>query len=67
MTADRLTHDSVSCPYCGADFCYRQIPVEDRHMFGGQKWFLRSVSVASRELDRAVAVRCPDCGREDQV
>jgi predicted RNA-binding Zn-ribbon protein involved in translation (DUF1610 family) len=64
---ERLTLNSLACPHCGSDLRYTPIPERDRHMYGGKEWFLRSVVISSRELDRAVAVRCPDCGREDSL
>lgn len=54
-----LTH---LCPLCGADLCSGPIPPEDQWLYGNRTHFLRRISIVDRDLDRAIAYRCPDCG-----
>ena len=51
------------CPSCGVQFQGDPIPEKDQESFGATH-FSRKIGVYSRERDRTVAWRCPDCGHE---
>lgn len=50
-----------TCPLCKANLVGRQIPEKDREAFGGATHGSRLVAVCSREHDRTMYFKCPDC------
>lgn len=54
-----------NCPKCQADLQGDEIPEESRHLYGGTH-FRRVIGISSRELDRVIAWRCPDCDYEEE-
>lgn len=50
------------CPLCSTDLRSDPIPPEDQWLYGNRSQFLRRISIIDRDLDRAIAYRCPDCG-----
>lgn len=54
-----------NCPKCGASLLDKPIPEESRKLYGGKTHFRRVIGIYSREQDRTVAWRCPDCGYEE--
>ena len=57
--------DADNCPNCGTSLLDKPIPEESRHMYGGKTHFRRVIGIYSREQDRTVAWRCPDCDYEE--
>jgi len=62
----KLTLSSEECPYCGANLLACKIPEKDRKYYGNGRYFYRTISIYSTELDRTVAIACPDCGAQDE-
>lgn len=54
-----------TCPHCKANLLGDPIPEESREHFGDKTHFRRVIAIYSREQDRTVAWRCPDCGYEE--
>lgn len=54
-----------NCPKCGVSLLGDPIPEASREHFGGKTHFRRQVGIYSREQDRTVAWRCPDCDYEE--
>lgn len=54
-TETRLCYETENCPYCGADFRY-----------GPNGEYSKLIAIYSRERDKTVAYRCPNCGKEDE-
>jgi hypothetical protein len=52
------------CPGCEADLRGEPIPEEVREHYGNHTHFSRRIGIYSRESDRTVRWRCPDCGHE---
>lgn len=48
------------CPFCSADFKGWDIPQESWHLYGA-RCGSRKIGIYSRELDRTIGYRCPDC------
>lgn len=51
-----------SCPYCFANLVGKEIPKEQRYLFGHKLYFLRVIGI--EENDRVVRWKCPDCQQE---
>lgn len=49
------------CPACDADLRGEPIAEESRDFYGATH-YSRCIGIVSREKDRLVAWRCPDCG-----
>lgn len=58
-----LRHNKERCRFCGANLQGEPIPVKDREAYGATH-FSRIISIYDRALDRTVAYKCPDCGKE---
>jgi DNA-directed RNA polymerase subunit RPC12/RpoP len=63
---NKLTFESEKCPYCKSNLIAGEIPEKDKYLYGGGKYFYRTIAISSLELDRTIAFRCPDCGAEDE-
>jgi hypothetical protein len=50
-----------NCPACNAQLQGGQIREEQQHLYGATHWS-RKIGISSRELDRVVEWKCPDCG-----
>jgi hypothetical protein len=55
-----------TCPNCKANLVGEPIPEESREAYGGKTHFRRVIGLYSRERDRTVAWRCPDCEYTEQ-
>jgi DNA-directed RNA polymerase subunit RPC12/RpoP len=51
------------CPHCGASLQGAPIPADEQESYGATH-FSRKIGIYSREVDRTVAWRCPDCSHE---
>jgi hypothetical protein len=60
--APAITGDEPACPKCGADWQGDPIPETHRDHFGNATHFRRVIAICSRELDRCINYKCPDCG-----
>ena len=54
----------TECPHCRADLRGYEIPLCDRHAYGGKERLTRAIAIYSRERDRTTHWKCPDCGKE---
>jgi Zn-finger nucleic acid-binding protein len=53
------------CPKCKGDLKGAPIDKADRESYGNKTHFSRVIGIYSREQDKTVAWRCPDCGFEE--
>lgn len=59
-----LSPDIKTCPVCKTDLRGAEIAEENRELYGGKTHYSRVIGIYSREQDRTVAWRCPDCELE---
>jgi hypothetical protein len=57
------------CPHCKADMRDEPIPAEHAEHYAGEyidgvKYFSKWIGVYDMDLDRTVAYKCPECGKE---
>lgn len=58
----QMNPDSEVCPECGTSLLGPEIPFELRDLYyGGKARYSRVISVYDRDVDRTVALQCPDC------
>lgn len=50
------------CAKCGSDWLGTPIPEEHREHYGESTHFSRRIALYSRDEDRTVGYKCPDCG-----
>lgn len=58
-----LRTSAEQCPHCGVSLQGDPIPEPSQPMYGATH-FSRKIGIYSRETDRTVAWRCPDCEKE---
>ena len=53
--------DPEQCPSCNADLRGEPIPEDQRELFGGNTYFLRTILVTPWRYDTGLYWQCPDC------
>lgn len=56
-------NEPLNCPHCGVSLLGDKIPQDISKHYSGTHW-KREIGIYDRDLDRTVAYRCPDCGKE---
>ncbi len=62
--AVKVNQDTKACPECDASWIGSPIPAAYREHHGKRTHYSRIIGVTDMWLDRTVAWRCPDCGKE---
>lgn len=58
-----LRTNAEACPSCNVSLQGEPIPAHSQDSYGATH-FSRKIGLYSRERDRTVAWKCPDCGHE---
>lgn len=60
MKEKKLMDNKENCPNCGSNLQGEPIPVESQRNYGATH-FSRKIGIYSRETDKTVEWKCPDC------